>query len=151
MLNQVTLVGRITADPELRKSGAGRSFCFITVATTRSFKNQETDEYETDFIDVSLWGLTAENIVKHCGKGSAIAVRGRLTNRILDFPGEQTFKTIGVVGERVSFIQLKAPGAGSDNRHNVDSSVDNVDNSNIEKIEQHITGDDFPLEEAASQ
>lgn len=109
MLNQVTLVGRITANPELKQSASGRPFCFITLAAMRSFKNQETNEYETDFIDISLWGLTAENVVKHCGKGSAVAVRGRLANRILDFPGEQAFRTIGVVGERVSFIQLKVP------------------------------------------
>ena len=115
MLNQVTLVGRITADPELKTSTTGRPFCFITVAAMRSFKNQETNEYETDFIDVSLWGMTAENVVKHCGKGSAVAVRGRLANRVLDFPGEQTFRTISVVGERVSFIQLKAPDSGINN------------------------------------
>jgi len=111
MLNQVTLVGRITSDPELRQGANGRNFCFINLAAMRSFKNQETNEYESDFIDISLWGLTAENVVKHCGKGSAIAVRGRLTNRILDLPGEHTLRTMGVIGERVSFIQLKTPGS----------------------------------------
>jgi len=111
MLNQVTLVGRITADPELKEGLNGRPFCFITLATTRAFKNQETNEYETDFIDVSLWGITAENVAKHCGKGSAVAVRARLANRVVDFPGEQTFRTIGVVGERISFISLKAPSS----------------------------------------
>lgn len=56
MLNQVTLVGRITADPELKKSPNGRSFCFITLEMQRSFKNRETDEYEIDLIDINLWG-----------------------------------------------------------------------------------------------
>lgn len=133
MLNQVTLVGRITADPELRQSTTGRPFCFITLAAMRSFKNQETNEYETDFIDISLWGLTAENVVKHCGKGSAIAVRGRLANRILDFPGEQTFRTIGVVGERISFIQLKAPNTETD--------------TEVNDLDQKIL-DEFPVENA---
>ena len=118
MLNQVTLVGTIIADPELRESSTGRSFCIITIATTRPFKNQETNEYERDFIDVNLWGLTAENAVKHCGKGSAIAVRGRLVNRVLDLPNEQTLRTIIVIGERVSFIQLKAPSSEINNKTN---------------------------------
>lgn len=134
MLNQVTLVGRLTADPELKTSTTGRPFCFITLAAMRSFKNQETNEYETDFIDISLWGLTAENVVKHCGKGSAVAVRGRLANRVLDFPGEQTFRTIGVIGERVSFIQLKAPDAGI--------------NHEINELEQGVSND-FPVENTA--
>jgi single-strand DNA-binding protein len=133
MLNQVTLVGRMTADPELRESTTGRSFCFINLAAMRSFKNQETNEFETDFIDISLWGITAESVVKHCGKGSAIAVRGRLANRVLDFPGEQTFRTIAVVGERVSFIQLKAPDSETDNE--------------INDLDQLIL-DDFPIENA---
>lgn len=136
MLNQVTLVGRVTADPELRTSTTGRPFCFMTLATTRSFKNQETNEYETDFIDVSLWGFTAENVVKHCGKGSAVAVRGRLANRVLDFPGEQTFRTIGVIGERVSFIQLKPPGSGMDHEMN---------------DLNRIILDDFPIEDATHE
>ena len=111
MLNQVILIGRTTRDIELKETTSGRVFGIVTVAVTRSFKNQDTDTYDTDFVDVSLWGLTAENVAKYAGKGSAISVRGRLTNRILDFPGEQTFRTIGVIGQQVSFIQTKAPGA----------------------------------------
>ena len=109
MLNQTTLVGRLVNQPELKTSESGRPFCFITLATTRSFKNQETNEFDADFIDVSLWGLTAQNVVKHCGKGSAVAVQARLINRVVDQPGEPTYRTIGVVGERISFIHLKAP------------------------------------------
>ena len=113
MLNQVILVGRTTRDLELKESSNGRSFGIITIATTRSFKNQETNTYDTDFIDVSLWGVTAESVAKYAGKGSAVSIRGRIANRILDFPGEQTFKTIGIVGEQVSFIQTKAPDTNS--------------------------------------
>jgi len=113
MLNQVILVGRTTRDLEVKEASNGRSFGIITIATTRSFKNQETNTYDTDFIDVSLWGVTAESVAKYAGKGSAISIRGRLANRILDFPGEQTFKTIGIVGEQVAFIQTKAPGTSA--------------------------------------
>jgi len=123
MLNQVTLVGRITANPKLKKSASGRPFCIVNIATARSFKSQETGEYETDFIDASLWGITAENVVRKAGKGSAVAIRGRLANRILEIPNEQTFKTISVVGERVSFIQLCPPEVDVDNVTSNDDSL----------------------------
>ena len=120
MLNQVILIGRTTRDVELREASNGRSFGIVTIAVTRSFKNQETDTYETDFIDVSLWGVTAENVAKYAGKGSAVSIRGRIANRILDFPGEQTFRTIGIIGEQVSFIQTKPPGASENNEEKTD-------------------------------
>ena len=135
MLNQVTLVGRITTDLELKEAGNGRPFCVATIATTRSFKNQETNEYETDFIDVSLWGLTAENTVKHAGKGSTVAVRGRLASRVIDYPNDQPFKTISVVGERVSFIQLKAPGGNVPDENSVDSHSEDAENPANEVVE----------------
>jgi len=123
MLNQVILVGRTTRDVELRESSNGRPFGIVTVATTRSFKNQETNTYDTDFVDVGLWGITATNVSKYAGKGSAIAIRGRVANRILDFPGEQTIRTIGIIGEQVSFIQTKAPGASTSKDEKSDESA----------------------------
>jgi len=126
MLNQVILVGRTTRDLELKESTNGRSFGIITIATTRSFKNQETNTYDTDFIDVSLWGVTAESVAKYAGKGSAISIRGRITNRVLDFPGEQTIKTIGIVGEQVSFIQTKAPGTSTASSEVIKESDDSA-------------------------
>jgi len=135
MLNQVTLVGRITADLELKEAANGRAFCVATIATARSFKNQETNEYDTDFIDVALWGLTAENTAKHAGKGSAVAVRGRLASRVIDYPNDQPFKTISVVGERVSFIQLKAPGGNVPDETSVDSHSEDAENLANEVVE----------------
>ena len=137
MLNQVILIGRTTRDVELKEASNGRPFGIVTVAVTRSFKNQETNTYDTDFVDVSLWGLTAENVAKYAGKGSAISIRGRVTNRVLDFPGEQTFKTIGIVGEQVNFIQTKAPG--------VKDSDKLTKEDEREKISETYLVDDFPI------
>ena len=120
MLNQVIIIGRTTRDVELKESANGRPFAIVTIAVTRSFKNQETNTYDTDFIDVAVWGFTAENVAKYAGEGSALSIRGRVTNRVLDFPGEQTFRTIGLVGEQVSFIQTKAPGATETSEENLD-------------------------------
>ena len=118
MLNQVILIGRTTRDVELKQAPNGHLLGIVTIAVTRSFKNQETNTYDTDFMDVSLWGFTAENVAKYAGKGSTLAIRGRLTNRIIDFPGEETFKTINIVGEQISFIQTKAPRSNADESTN---------------------------------
>jgi len=128
MLNQVILIGRTTHDVELKETANGRAYGIVTIATARSFKNQETDSYDTDFLDVSLWGITAENVAKHVGRGSAISIRGRVANRLLDFPGEQTVKTIRIIGEQVKFIQIKPPST---------TAID-------AKKDDEFTVDDFP-------
>jgi len=109
MLNQLALVGRIVRDPELKESNNKKPFCVVTLAVTRAYKNRETNEYDTDFVDVTAWGSMARNLATHCGKGSLIAMRGRVVNRTLEFPSHPSFRSIGIIGERVSFIQTKPP------------------------------------------
>lgn len=109
MLNQLALVGRIVRDPELKESSNKKPFCVVTLAVTRAYKNRETNEYDTDFVDVTAWGSMARNMATHCGKGSLVAMRGRVVNRMLEFPGQPSFKSIRIIGERVSFIHTKPP------------------------------------------
>jgi len=142
MLNQVILIGRTARDVELRKASNGRFFGIVTIAVTRSFKNQETNSYDTDFVDVSIWGRTAENVAKYAGKGSAISIRGRVTNRILDFPGEQTIRTVGIVGEQVSFIQTKAPGSNTTNTTNIINTTNEVEQEET-VLEKFPTSEEF--------
>jgi len=137
MLNQVILIGRMTRDVELKETSNGRIFGIARLAVARTFKNQATNVYETDFVDVSLWGATAENVAKYAGKGSAVSIRGRIVNRILDFPSSQTVRTIGIVGQQVSFIQTKAPGA-------IDNEADKEENLENDPSEEDIIISDFP-------
>lgn len=109
MLNQIILIGRTVRDVEVKTAPNGRPFAIVTIAVQRSFRNQQTKAYDTDFIDVSLWGATAENVAKYAGKGSAISIRGRVANRVTDIPGHPMLHSAGVVAEQVSFIQTKAP------------------------------------------
>lgn len=78
MLNQIILMGRLTADPELRKTGSGLSVVSFTLAVERSRKNTDTGERETDFIRCTAWRGTAEFISKYFCKGKLCAVTGRL-------------------------------------------------------------------------
>jgi len=121
MLNQVILIGRTTRDIELKESSSGRTYGVMRIAVARSFKNQGTGNYDTDFIDVTIWGRIAENVAKYAGKGSAVSVRGRIGHRMVDTPGQQTFKTLTIIGEQVSFIQTKAPGTNGDIDEDLDT------------------------------
>jgi len=134
MLNQVILIGRVTRDIELKETSNGRTFGIVRLAVARTFKNQATNAYETDFVDVSLWGATAENVAKYAGKGSTISIRGRVVNRILDFPGEHTVRTIGIVGQQISFIQTKAPG----------TAVEKEESDEKEAVDDHLLLANFP-------
>lgn len=77
-MNSVQIIGRLTADPELRQTQSGISCCRFTVAVNRKFKNKETDEYEADFISCVAWRQTAEFVSRYFSKGKMIALSGTL-------------------------------------------------------------------------
>ena len=83
MLNKVILMGRLTADPELRQTPSGVSTCQITVACDRNFVSQG-QERQADFITVVAWRQTAEFISRYFSKGKMIIVEGSLRTRTYD-------------------------------------------------------------------
>lgn len=76
-MNSVQIIGRLTADPELRQTQSGISCCRFTVAVNRKFKNQN-NEYDADFISCTAWRQTAEFVSKYFSKGKMIALTGTL-------------------------------------------------------------------------
>lgn len=80
MLNKIVLMGRLTRDPELRKTGNGTAVTSFTLAVDRDYKPQD-GERETDFIDVVAWRSTAEFVFKYFSKGRMAVVEGRLQVR----------------------------------------------------------------------
>ena len=111
MLNHTILVGRVVRTPELRKTQDGRDVSNLTLAIARPFKNQATEEYESDFITVSTWETNARNVAKYVNKGSIIGVKGRLVHRSYELPGGKTIRAVEVMGERISFIQNRRASA----------------------------------------
>ena len=79
-MNQVALVGRITKDLVLKEHSSGRANTSFVLAVNRSFKNAN-GEMSTDFVLCSVWGRSAENLVRHCGKGSLVGVSGSIQTR----------------------------------------------------------------------
>jgi single-strand DNA-binding protein len=104
MLNQVILVGRLTHDPELRKSEEGRSVATIRIAVQRGFKSGETNEYETDFFNCTLWSGVAEATVDYCRKGSVIGIKARLAQKEYAMENKKTFSYPEIIVEKISFI-----------------------------------------------
>ncbi|WP_432354105.1 single-stranded DNA-binding protein [Sporosarcina sp. A2] len=107
-MNHVALVGRLTKNPELRIIGDTRMQASFTLAVNRSFKNQQGD-IEADFIYCTIYGRTAENTVKHCGKGSLVGVSGRIQTRSYEREDRTRAYFTEVVGDDVRFLVTKKP------------------------------------------
>lgn len=105
MLNHITIMGRLTRDPELRRTGKGIAVASFTVAVDRDFSK---DEKETDFIDCVAWRQTGEFVSKYFHKGSMIVVSGRLQIRGWTDKDGSKRKTADVVAENVYFGDSKS-------------------------------------------
>lgn len=81
MLNRIVLMGRLTRDPELRRTQSGVAVASFSLAVDRDFKDRDAGEKETDFIDVVAWRQTGEFVSKYFAKGRMAVVEGRLQVR----------------------------------------------------------------------
>ena len=113
MLNTAIIMGRLTADPELRTTNTGIAVTTFTVAVDRRYQ-KAGEEKQTDFINVVAWRQTAEFVSRYFQKGSMIAVRGSiLTRRYEDNNGNKR-TAVEIVADEVSFCGSKAEtGTGS--------------------------------------
>ena len=110
MLNHITIMGRLTRDPELRRTGSGIAVASFTLAVDRDFPNKETGEKEADFIDCVAWRQTGEFVSKYFTKGRMAVVSGRLQIRKWqNDQGENRYST-EVVADNVYFGDSKREG-----------------------------------------
>lgn len=99
-LNQVTLLGNLTRDPELRTTNSGQSVCSFSLALNRSYKGADGNWQEaTDYVDCVAWGTTGENIAKWLQKGRQLLVSGSLQTRSWEQDGVKRTKLEVVVRE----------------------------------------------------
>jgi single-strand DNA-binding protein len=109
--NQVTLMGNLTRDPELRTTPNGASVCSFSLALNRSYKNADGNWIEaTDFIDIVAWGPLGERVAQYLTKGRPALVSGRLQSRSWEQDGNKRSK-VEVVAQDVTFLG-GAPGGG---------------------------------------
>lgn len=116
MLNNVIIMGRLTRDPELRRTQSGTAVTSFTMAVDRDFKSQ-SGEKETDFIDVVAWRSTAEFVAKYFTKGRMVVVEGRL--QIRDWTGKDGNKrrNAEVLADNIYFGDAKKDVDSGANRY----------------------------------
>ena len=112
MLNKIILMGRLTRDPELRRTGTGTAVTSFSLAVDRDFKTQ-SGEKETDFIDIVAWRSTAEFVSKYFTKGRMAVVEGRLQIRDWTDKDGGKRRSAEVVADNVYFGDSKRDGGDS--------------------------------------
>lgn len=106
MINNVTLVGRLTRDVDLRYTQNGKAVASFGLAVNRPFKNAN-GEYEADFINCQAWGKTAENLANYMKKGNQVGVVGRIQTRNYENNEGKRVYVTEVVAEQVVFLESR--------------------------------------------
>ena len=110
MLNHITLMGRLTRDPELRRTGSGIAVASFTLAVDRDYSPRDGGERETDFIDCVAWRQTGEFVSKYFTKGRMAVVSGRLQIRSWTDKDGNKRRSAEVVADNVYFGDSRRDG-----------------------------------------
>lgn len=110
--NQVTLLGNLTRDPELRTTPNGQSVCSFSLALNRSYKGSDGNWQEaTDYVDVVAWGPLGERVSQYLSKGRKALISGRIQSRSWEQDGQKRNK-VEVVAQDVTFVDGPTGGQG---------------------------------------
>ena len=126
MLNQIVLVGRLVKTPELRLTENGKKTSTITLAVPRNYKNMD-GEYDTDFLDCTLWTNVAENTSEYCQAGDMLGIKGRIQSRIITQDDGTKKKKTEIIAEKVTFLAQAS--------QNKDNKQEPEKNKNTKKAE----------------
>lgn len=103
-MNKVFLIGNLTRDPELRSTQSGVSVCTFAIAVNRRFKNQQTGQQETDFINITCWRQLADLCSRYLQKGRKVAVCGSIQTRTYEAQDGSKRSAFEVVADEVEFL-----------------------------------------------
>lgn len=139
--NQVTLMGNLTRDPELRTTPNGASVCSFSLALNRSFKSANGDWQEaTDYIDIVAWGPLGERVAQYLSKGRPALVSGRLQSRSWEQDGQKRSK-VEVVANDVTF--LGGPGGSGSAPASDDSAAPAAKKTAAKKKDEEVVIEDI--------
>ena len=124
-LNRIVIMGRLTRDPELRRTQSGTAVASFTLAVDRDFKSKDSGEKQADFIDCVAWRSTGEFVSKYFTKGRQAVVEGRLQLRDWTDKDGNKRRSAEVVAESVYF---------ADSKHDAGMSVDDIPGAQFEEI-----------------
>lgn len=106
MINRAVLVGRMTRDPELRRTAKGDPVTSFTLAVNRNFTSKDGQQ-QADFINCLIWNKSAENVERYCSKGSLVGVEGRIQTRSYDNVQGQKVFVVEVFCDSVQFLDTR--------------------------------------------
>ena len=151
-MNNVQIIGRLTADPELRRTQSGISSCRFTVAVNRKYKNKDTDQYDADFISCIAYKQNAEFISRYFSKGKMIALQGTLRSGSFQDRKHQdvTHYTTDVLVENVEFCGDKGNNSGSQQQPQQTyaqqpQNVESMSYGNLSDFEEILSDGDVPF------
>lgn len=113
-LNRVTLIGRLTRDPELRQTAGGTSICSMRLACTSRTKRGETWEDQPNYFDIVVFGRAAETAETYLSKGRRIGVDGRLSWREWETKDGAKRQAVEIIAQDVFFLDSRTDGQGGD-------------------------------------
>ncbi len=145
MINRVVLVGRLTRDPELRRTNSGTSVCSFTVAIDNRGKNPDGTK-STSFIPCTAFQQSADNMSKFVRKGSLVGIEGRLNQRSYTRQDGSKASVLEVLCDSVQFLEPKSANANAGD-NTVSFTDDNApaeeEGKNLDQV--NITDDDLPF------
>lgn len=141
MLNSIIIMGRLTADPELRTTTSGLSVTSFTVAVDRGYV-RPGEEKKADFIPVVAWRTTADFVTKYFRKGSMIAVQGSLQTRNYEDKNGNKRVAFEIVADQVSFCGSKAESGSYGNDA---GNVSSYNNASVDDFSTVVNDDDLPF------
>ena len=123
MLNNVSLMGRLVADPELRHTPNDIAVSSFTLAVNRNYVKSGT-ERQTDFIDIVVWRSTAEFVSKYFHKGQLVAVQGSIQTRLYQDKDGNKRKAFEIVADNVYFAESKRDSYSSESSYSSNNSYE---------------------------
>ncbi|WP_270513374.1 single-stranded DNA-binding protein [Lactococcus lactis] len=143
MINNVTLVGRITKEPELRYTQQNKAVASFTLAVNRQFKNAN-GEREADFINCVIWRQQAENLSNFAKKGALIGITGRIQTRNYENQQGQKVYVTEVVADNFQMLESNKSQGQQDNKPQTQNKKpQNNDSFGSDPME--ISDDDLPF------
>ena len=113
-LNNVSLIGRITCDPEMKVNSNGHSWLALNIANNYYYKNNGEHVEETNFLKVKIWGKYAESVRKYLVNGKQIGIIGRLHQYKFETPEKTNINIVEIIASQVQFLSDSRGGKNND-------------------------------------
>lgn len=126
MLNTITIMGRFTKDPEMRRTQSGTGVASFTIACERDFPDKHSGEKETDFFDCVAWHKTAEFVDNYFSKGKMAVVSGRLQTRSYDDKNGNKRKVTEILVNNIYFADSNKKEENNGNFDTLSNWDDNL-------------------------